>query len=270
VTSAVAVLERVLLGGMMSRNDLAAEQAHDAHALDDGSVVATLVLRALAAVGELPAVPRDARGRRELWSQFGVSTDAVSATVLTLGLRPVADGSRERRLRASADDGDPIHLMARDLQRLQLQLRPATRVLVCENPRVLEAFADQYSGTFPIVCTAGWPSSVAFDLLGRLLGSGSLYYHGDFDWAGIEIANWLVAQCGVLPWRMSAADYECAVATSSASSSGRRLEDRYVEASWDVELGAAMRARGRAVHEEALLHELLASWAALDTTQRAR
>ncbi len=32
-------------------------------------------------------------------------------------------------------------------------------------------------------------------------------YHGDFDWAGIAIANDLVQAFEVQPWRMAASDY---------------------------------------------------------------
>lgn len=264
VASAVAVLERALDVDLLSRNDLAAERAHDAHALDDGSAVGALVLRALAAADGLPAVPRDARGRRELWSRFGVVTDLVSTTVLTLGLRPEAHGSRERRLCDAAENGDPIHLTGRDLQGLRLRLAPTTRVLVCENPRVLEAFADRYGGAFAVVCTAGWASAVACDLLHALRADrAELCYHGDFDWAGIEIANWLIAHCGVVPWQMATADYEAAVTAASGSPSGIRLDDRRVEASWDAELAAAMRAQGRPVHEEAVLTALLVAWEGL-------
>ena len=261
VASAVAVLERVLDTDSMSRGDLAAELAHDAHALDDGTAVGALVLRALAAAEGLRAVPPDARGRRELWSRFGVATDLVSTTVLTLGLRPQAHGSRERRLCDAADDGDPIHLTGRDLQGLRLRLEPTTRVLVCENPRVLEAFADRYGGRFAVVCTAGWPSAVACDVLHALrAGQAELLYHGDFDWAGIEIANWLIAQCGVVPWQMATADYEAAVAAAAGAPSDIRLDDRQVEASWDPELAATMRALGRPVHEEAVLTGFLGAW----------
>jgi len=147
------------------------------------------------------------------------------------------------------------------LQGLRLRLAPTTRVLVCENPRVLEAFADRYGGAFAVVCTAGWASAVACDLLHAL--RAELCYHGDFDWAGIEIANWLIAHCGVVPWQMATADYQAAVAAASGSPSGIRLDDRRVEASWDAELAAAMRAQGRPVHEEAVLTALLVAWEGL-------
>ena len=51
---------------------------------------------------------------------------------------------------------------------------------------------------------------------------------------------------------MSARDYEAAPGSLP-------LHGPPVEPSWDPELGAAMRARGVAVHEEAVLEDLLAA-----------
>jgi uncharacterized protein (TIGR02679 family) len=95
------------------------------------------------------------------------------------------------------------------------------------------------------------PTLVVLDVLAALTGA-RLRYHGDFDWPGIAIANRLVAEAGVEPWRMGAAEYVDAV-----GSGGLPLTGAPVEPSWDPELGAAMRHHGVAVHEEAVLADLL-------------
>ncbi len=86
----------------------------------------------------------------------------------------------------------------------------------------------------------------------RALAAACLRYHGDFDWPGVAIANQLVAQVGVAPWRMGAADYLAGLTTGGVPLSGTP-----VDAAWDPELGAAMRHGGVAVHEEAVLPVLL-------------
>jgi uncharacterized protein (TIGR02679 family) len=233
--------------------ELAARLIGNAHALDDGTPLAQVVLRALACAGGVD-VPVGVAARRALWERYGVSADSVSATCLTLGLRPVADGARERRLRAAAAAGDPVHLTRWDVRRTALALEPGSTVLVCENPHVLEAFAGQGGGAF-LVCVAGEPNLVALDVLTALRSGGAdLLYHGDFDWPGIAIANRLIATVGVEPWLMSAADYRPA-----ARVDGPRLVGAPVEPSWDPALRAAMERLGVAVHEEAVLDALL-SW----------
>ena len=235
-----------------ARNELAARHTGDAHALDDGAVCGALVLRALALVTGSPS-PRSPAERRGLWESVGVSSDRVSTTVLTLGLQPVGSGPLARRLQDAAAVGDPVHLTAWDLDRAAVAVATRTAVLVCENPRVLEAAATRHGGAHAVVCTSGMPATVALTLLEQLAAAGAhLRYHGDFDWAGVAIANRLVQRVGCVPWRMSAADY-----TAAVSPDGLPLTGSPVQATWDDELGPAMLRAGLAVHEEAVLEELL-------------
>jgi uncharacterized protein (TIGR02679 family) len=238
----VAAATLVRLPSPTSRTELATVVAGHAHALDEGTAAAALVLRALAVRSDEPP-PTTTAQRRDLWERFGVRVDLVSTTCLTLGLRGTA------RLNMAADAGDPIHLTAWDLRRCTLT--PPASVLVCENPRVLEAVAERFGGRSPVVCTSGRPALVVLDVLHGLAGA-QLRYHGDFDWAGVAIANRLVAEVGVVPWRMGADDYTAALEPSGLPLTGASVEPR-----WDPELGAAMRHHGVAVHEEAVLRALL-------------
>ncbi|MDP9436908.1 MAG: TIGR02679 family protein [Actinomycetota bacterium] len=247
VAEAAVRVRAQLPGPPRLRTELAATVTGDAHALDEGRTLAAVVLRSLA---QGPA-PTTATERRALWERAGVLPDQVSASVLTLGLRPLAPGRREDRLRAAADDGDPLHLSAWDLARAALALDGRTPVLVVENPSVLEAVAVRYGGAWPVVCTSGWPASVALALLDAL--HAPLAYSGDLDWRGLEIASWLVRRCGVRPWRMGTADY-------LAAPSGAALDGRPAVAVWDARLGAAMRRRGTAVHQEQVLEQLVEQW----------
>lgn len=239
-----------------TRTALAASLLHNAHALDEGSLLAQLVLRGLAAAANEP-VPATTTDRRRLWESFAVSTDAVSSTCLTLGLRAGGDGEGAGggpagRLNAAAEAGDPVHLTGWDLRRLG-PFAPGRPVLVCENPAVLEAAAVRFGAGVPVVCSAGQPALVVLEVLRRLGATGAeLRYHGDFDWPGIAIANRLVEQVGVRPWRMTAADYR-----DAAPGTGLRLAGREVAAGWDPQLAVAMRTLGVAVHEEAVLESLL-------------
>lgn len=236
-----------------SRTELAARLTGSAHGLDDGTIVAQLVLRALALdAGSEP--PVTASARRDLWERYGVNADTVSSTCLALGV--LADGSEPvaRRLRIAAEAGEPVHVTPRDLRSLRLARHG--RVLVCENPRVLEAMADRFGGDVPAVCTSGQPRLVTLELLGRMVGAGAeLRYHGDFDWPGVAIANRVIAEVGARPLLMGAADYQAAARSGRAALD---LTGAPVAASWDPALTTAMARLGVAVHEEAVLGDLLA------------
>jgi len=252
VTDPVAMVQQAIAvraqlpGATRLRTELAASVVGDAHALDDGRPLTAVVLRGLVEV-----VPGTAAGRRAVWHDVGVLADTVSTTVLTVGLRPSADGARERALRMAADVGDPVHITPWSLRRMQPALGPGD-VLVVENPSVLEAFAGRYGGGVPVVCTSGWPAQVAVDLLREL--RVPLRYHGDFDWRGVEICTWLQTHAGVVPWRMTEQDYR-------AAPGGGPLQGRPAPTPWEPSLAKAMTRRGEAVHEEQVIESLLDGWA---------
>jgi uncharacterized protein (TIGR02679 family) len=130
-------------------------------------------------------------------------------------------------------------------------------VFVCENPTVLAAAADRLgTSSAPLVCLEGQRKTAARVLLGLLAEAGTdLAYHGDFDWGGLRIGNVVVRDHAARAWRYTAADY-------AAAPAGRPLSGVPLAADWDPELAPAMRARDAAVHEEAVLDDLLADLAA--------
>ncbi|MEV5526825.1 TIGR02679 family protein [Streptomyces prunicolor] len=239
------------------RGELATRTTGSAHGLDDGTVLARLVLRGIAlACGA--DVPVDAPGRRALWHLASVTPDEVSSTVLTYGLRPTGVTWQETALRERADHHLETHLTLRELRTLSLELPPHTRIRVCENPRVVEAAADT-GRTAPLICTSGSATTVVLALLDALAATGSVFaYHGDFDWPGIALANRVIHRYRAESWRMKAADYEyLATRTQMHGTPQLLLTGARVEAVWDPELAPAMDALGIAQHEEAALDLLL-------------
>jgi uncharacterized protein (TIGR02679 family) len=237
-----------------ARGDLASRVAGDAHALDDGTVLASVVLRAVAAMTGQP-YPSTPAGRRQLWRVAAVFTDEVSTTVLTFGLR-------SRRGDTWLDDrtaaGWETHLTARDLRRVELRAPDHGEVFVCENPRVLEAAIERGS-TRAALCTQGQPAFVVVAVVRGLRDLGvTLRYHGDFDWPGITIANAMIGLHGCCPWRLSAGDYEEALARLAPIFNELPvLDGPRVDALWDPALTAAMARMRRIVHEELIIEDLL-------------
>ena len=82
-----------------------------------------------------------------------------------------------------------------------------------------------------------------------------LRYHGDYDWPGISIANYVIAKYGAVPWHFSAADY--VAAAKSASQLTIPLSGRPVIASWDADLTAAMIKTGIKIEEEAIAERII-------------
>ncbi len=233
---------------------LAVQLTGDTKALNHGTVLGTLVLRALALRAGV-ARPGSAAERRDLWDRAGVLVDDLASRVLVLNLPAEGEGLGEW-LTGAARCGTPFQVTLHQLAAHPIRVS-CPRVFVCENPAVLRrACAELGAACPPLVCTEGRPSTAFHRLMGLAVGAGAeLWYHGDFDWPGVAIAADVIARYGGRPWRMSASDYR------SAASEGVRLTGEPVKAPWDPGLIEAMRATGHAVYEEMLGDQLLADLA---------
>jgi uncharacterized protein (TIGR02679 family) len=235
---------------------LAAECCGDAHALDDGRPVGTLVLSAVRALAGLPfAAEGSADSRRAAWAAVGVHLDELSSLVLCLGLPGDARTPLGRALASCRDAGQPAVLTLRQL-RCRDEPLCAARVRLCENPVVVAAAADELGVRCqPLVCVGGQPSAAVWRLLELLAASGAVFdYHGDFDWGGVRIARSVLQRADWQPWRYDHQAYEAAVLAAHPLAP---LAGPPVATPWDPELACAMRHRNVRIEEELTLDALL-------------
>lgn len=234
--------------------NLAADCTSDSHSLDRGQPLATLCLRAIAAVHGIDG-QRSADARRKAWAAIGVIIDDLSAPVLVFNLRAARNSSLGSVLELHRQQGQPAFLTYRQLQRGNSfePLDPAMRVIfICENPSIVSAAAREIGARCqPLVCTNGQPTSATHLLLSQLCQAGAqLRCHADFDWAGLRIMDQLAREHGVIPWRMSSEAYGAVEGTVS-------VDPRSFITAWEPALGEALSARGKAVFEEQVVRSLL-------------
>jgi uncharacterized protein (TIGR02679 family) len=258
---------RRLPANALTRSQLAAEVLGDAHALDSGSPVATLVLsiwrRPIVGTGsdegfddpEGETEIESAEGVervRDVWAKAGVLVNELARPALFLNL-PVKGMERYGQF-----PGEPVYASLRSLLRAPPVWKVADRkVYVCENPNFLAIAADRWGASCePLVCTDGMPAAAQRCLLSQLTEAGArLYYHGDFDWAGVRIGNHMMREHRASSWRFDAIDYVSAV--KGASELGQKLTGKALRASWDEGLTTVMQLHGLSIAEEALAASLL-------------
>jgi uncharacterized protein (TIGR02679 family) len=94
------------------------------------------------------------------------------------------------------------------------------------------------------------PAAAQRALLSQIAAAGAaLHYHGDFDWPGLTIANFVMRSFKAQPWRLRSDDY--------LATAGRPLEGALVAADWDSALATKMAKHGYALDEEAVMDQLL-------------
>jgi uncharacterized protein (TIGR02679 family) len=254
-----AVLNRLPAEPPVSRAQLAAELFGDSHALDATSDRGRLAARGAAALVGCPP-PRTTAEIRAAWSNVGVVPDELSATVLALNIPALPGTPLGDILSLHGCLGEPCRITFRQLRGArdcQFDHTSDRVVHICENPSVVSAAADCFGTRCrPLISVEGQPNLAADTLLRTLHQQGFTFsYHGDFDWGGLRIAARLWRQFQFVPWRYGTSDY-------LKAPPGRALKGRPADAPWDLELRNTMQARTTSVHEEAVLHTLLAD---LDT-----
>lgn len=255
LAQAIRVLERLAgwAGAPVLLPELAAEITGDTKALNHGTVLSTLTLRALA-IKTGAGRPGTAEDRRDLWETSDVVVDDLASRVLVLNM-PAAGRGLGEWLTGAARLGVPFYITLHQLMKLPLAISGAL-VHVCENPAVLRrAAAELGAGSAALLCAEGRPSAAFHQLAGIIVsGGGELRYHGDFDWPGLAIASSVMRRHGAQPWRMSAADY---VAGMRADAEYVRLAGTPQPTPWDPELSEIMAAAGRVVYEESIASTLI-------------
>jgi uncharacterized protein (TIGR02679 family) len=247
-----------LPGQGMSLAQLAAEVLGDSHALDTGRPVATVVLRACAVrlsteTTEASATKDPEESVRQRWARLGVTVNELALPALCLNLPVRID---KTAVPGPALPGEPMHISLRRLLR-----RPpdwdvdGREVFVCENPNIVAIAADRLGPLCaPLVCTDGMPAAAQQTLLAQLVACGAtLRYHGDFDWAGLSIGNFVIREFGAKPWRFGALDYSSACGHEGVE---LRAAERVI-AGWDERLTDVMLEKAAVVHEEAVVETLL-------------
>lgn len=253
------------------RAQLAAQQLGDAHALDNTRPLARLVLAvwrhheqqrnpsaALDDDEEEDQPSQDGQERqRDVWARAGILVNELARPALFLNL-PLAEAESPL-----ARPGEPSYISLRQLVRSPPAWAVNGRIVyLSENPNVLAIAANRLGARCaPLMCTEGMPAAAQRILLDRLHDAGAqLRYHGDFDWPGIRIANFVLRRWRALPWRMGSRDYESAV--RSATGLLHTLSGAPVDADWDPLLAIAMQDHGTAIAEEAVTEALLADLSA--------
>lgn len=249
LANSARVLSRLPANGL-SRSHLAAQMLGDAHALDNGRPVTTVLRRALDPTSGVPRM-------RDIWATQGVLVSELAKPVAVLNLAVSGDSAVDQLIATAARAAEPLHLSLRALLRGRPSWAPAQSVVVCENPDILTAAADALGPRCPAMASLdGQLSAAPRTLLDQLHSVGcKLYYHGDFDWPGLRIGNGIIQRYAAIPWLYSVEHYQ--------PQHGPALGEEFVEAIWDSRLSAKMQAAGIAVHEESQLDDLLEKLEAL-------
>ena len=193
---------------------LSAEITGNSHYFDFENSQGKLLLYVIAFYRE-KADFRTVEDRLWLYGSFGIETNSISGTVAVFGIRFFDDtGKAQTYLNGFADAKEPLLLCDRNMKNIIRCQSKNHIVYAVENPSVFSILTDYFSEIATdcgIICTFGQIKAVGMKLIGKLIENDcTVYYAGDFDPEGLQIADRLIAKFPkkrIIPWRMAVSDY---------------------------------------------------------------
>jgi len=199
----------------------------DPHALDPNMPAGRLLLLALndfaqgreSSSSQLTKTPQDREQELRLYREAGLLVDTVSSSVIAFNLSSATYHNDTSDPLIQAAGKRVLLLPMRQLLEWKLLTPASTRIYLFENPQVFEeaiAALESARSIPTFVCTSGWPSAAALRLLDQLLEESTdncLYYSGDFDLKGLQIASYLTGRYPgrCQPWHFDATSYQVAL-----------------------------------------------------------
>ncbi len=239
----------------------------DPHALDPNRAAGRLFLLALYDLAGVasPALPHDRAQELRLYNEAGLLVDTISSSVAVFNLAGAyySDGTADPLVRVA---GRRVLLLPmRQVQEWRRAQPTTARIYVFENPQVFEEVVDRLPDAYPLptlVCTSGWPSVAALRLLDLLVAevpSNRLYYNGDFDLKGLQIAAHLMARYprSCHPWRIDSHAYALALQADGVTAPTDDLTMLNTLPSAFAPLVAAIQEKKKWAYQEGIVHVLL-------------
>ena len=237
----------------------AAEVSGNPHYFDKGTTASQLLTHAVCFWKHL-VVPCNAYEWRGCMQAVGLVSDNIASMVHALGVQIETTEGVHPSYEIFCKRKEPYVLTVENLKVITGAKAIHQRVYVVENEMVfLHLVENVKDREVTLLCTSGQIRVAAFLLLTHLIeGGANIYYSGDLDPEGMDIADRLWQRYGdvIHLWRMSTEDY-------NKSISGEKLSDRQLAKLEHLKnpilccTAETVRSKGKAGYQENLLEDLL-------------
>lgn len=124
----------------------------------------------------------------EIYLKAGLLKDDISNNTVTYGLIGVRDENEIQAWKSFIDIKNPLVLTLKNLENIDY-IRPISKdIFIFENPAVFSDIIDYGITNKALICTSGQLNLSSHIILEKLAMYEKIYYAGDFDIKGIEIA----------------------------------------------------------------------------------
>ncbi len=221
----------------------------DPHYFDYDKDTGKLLLRALTFLSGVE-YPERAGERAELLYQNGILIDELSNFALTNGLLAETEEGENPLWSAAVEASEPLVVTLFNLNRTRTVKSSKNIAIAVENPSVFASLIEKHPD-LPCVCVGGQPNIAVMIVLNKLSESDcKIYYSGDFDPEGIEIAESLEIFC------MEVEFYKKALSDIKLEQSRLKRLDK-IKCPQLIELCKEMHVVAKAGYQEQIIEDIL-------------
>ena len=237
----------------------AAEISGNPHYFDRGTTAGQLLLHALC-FWQNRELPKTSHEWRESLLEAGLTPDNISSMVHAYGLRLLTDTGVHPAYDAFCRLGEPFVITLENLKDITGVSVHGDKVVIVENEMVFSYLLEHVKGNdVTVLCTSGQLRSVALELIPMILTAGAnIYYSGDLDPEGIDIADRLWQKYGdrIRIWRMHPEDYKKSISGEHISDA-RLAKLSHIQHPTLKETATCILVKRYAGYQENLLEELV-------------
>lgn len=238
---------------------LGAKITKNPHEYDKNTVCGKLLIQAFSCLnGGMPS--KTAEEILTLYYVAGIKPDDISSFTVAYGIHLYTKEGEHPAYKGFIEKGESYMLTLSNLGRIERAKIREKKVYVIENQMVFSHLCERLNGReFALVCTSGQLKTASLILLDMLIKEEyTIYYSGDFDPEGMEIAQKVLDRGGKFskPWRMSKRDYEKCLSEEEISEERMHRLDK-ISLSSLQEIKLFMQEVKRAGYQERVIDEML-------------
>ena len=171
--------------------------------------------------------------RTELFYRAGIIKDDLYNWVLCYGIKGyILEGRPHRGMEAYVEKRESQILTLQNLSLLKSAESVGPRVYVVENPSIFSMLTEQNQTDVSCICSGGQLRLSVLVLLDLLVkGGAEIYYSGDFDPEGLDIAQKLITRYGdqLKLWRYEPELYQSSISAETISDSRLKKLNRLTD-----------------------------------------
>ncbi len=210
---------------------LGAKITKNPHYFDRQNAAGRLLINALSFIYNIEE-PKGQEDVLALYYLSGIYPDDISSCTTCYGIHFYEGDSEHEAYWHFIEKGEKYVLTLSNLSRLTRAESSRKKVFIIENQMVFSQVCEEMRGEeYSVMCTSGQLKTASLFLIDMLLKSGcELYYCGDIDPEGIEIADRVMARNSerIFLWRMTMEDYYRSISDEKLTENRLKKLDKIV------------------------------------------